>query len=118
MFTITKEFTFDAAHALTQLPEDHKCHHLHGHTYTVIVELQAEQLDSYGFVMDYGEFTFVKDYIDHNLDHRNLNDVLGSTTAERMAEYLFNIFDPSCPDLTAVTVKETPKTSATYRPTL
>ena len=33
---IFKEFTFEAAHFLPNVPEDHKCRRLHGHSFRVI----------------------------------------------------------------------------------
>ena len=32
---LLREFTFEAAHRLTQVPEGHKCARLHGHSYRV-----------------------------------------------------------------------------------
>ena len=116
MYTITKEFDFSAAHSLCQLPKDHKCYRLHGHNYIVIVELEAEELDYRGFVSDYGELRSIKTWIDTHLDHQNLNEILPfEPTAELIAEKLYNTFLQMYPQLVSVTVKETPKTSATYR---
>ena len=36
-FTIAKRFSFSASHALTAVPEDHKCRRTHGHNYEVEV---------------------------------------------------------------------------------
>lgn len=119
MFTITKEFAFEAAHHLPDMPEGHKCKRPHGHSYRVIVELQSGVLDKFGFIEDYGELKDIKEYVDTVLDHQDLTDILGrafnSTTAERLAHYLFELWHQSHRLLTAVTVCETAKTSATYR---
>lgn len=118
MFIITKEFPFEAAHHLPQMPEGHQCKRPHGHSYVVIVELQAPVLDDFGFVRDYGELKDIKNYIDTTLDHRDLAEVFGGgehTTAERLAWTLYVQFMAWHPEITAVTVKETAKTSATYR---
>lgn len=117
MHTITKEFAFEAAHHLPQMPDGHQCKRPHGHSYVVVVELQADTLDQYGFVKDYGELVGIKRDIDGQLDHRNLGDVFGAinTTAERLAENLYTRWRALYPQLTAVTVRETAKTSATYR---
>ncbi len=119
-FKISKQFTFDASHQLLQLPETHKCHRLHGHTYTVIVHLAAAKLDRNGFVQDYNDLAPIKRYLDEHFDHRHLNDVLEYAgmkvppTAEMIALVLYKIFKPQCPQLDAITVKETPGTEATY----
>lgn len=74
-------------------------------------------LDDTGFLKDYRELEFVKTWIDDNLDHRHLNDVLQfNPTAELIAQYLFIEFSEKLPQIVAVTVKETSKTSATYEP--
>jgi 6-pyruvoyltetrahydropterin/6-carboxytetrahydropterin synthase len=81
----------------------------------VTIHLKADKLDSTGFVKDYRALSIVKEYIDKNLDHRHLNDILSENpTAENIAFYLFSIFKESIPELYAVEVSETPKTSAIY----
>jgi len=83
--------------------------------YVVTVHLKAEKLDNTGFVKDYRALSMVKEYIDNHLDHRHLNDVIsGNPTAENIAYYLFSIFKSDIPELYAVEVSETPKTSAIY----
>ena len=118
MFRITKEFHFSASHQLTELPADHQCARLHGHNYIVEVELSASVLDEHGFVRDYHELAPLKRYIDDELDHRRLNDVLGHNrvTAEVLARHLFDWCKSRWQEVTAVRVSETPKTWAEYRP--
>ena len=116
MYAITKEFQFSAAHYLEKVPYEHPCSRLHGHNYTVIVELRSEDLDEHDFVLDYHELSFVKDFLDKNWDHRFLNDVMSiNPSAENMAKLLYNIFKRKYGDLLfSVTVKETDKTTAKY----
>lgn len=118
MYKISKQFAFSAAHALHGLAEDHPCSRLHGHNYVVTVHLRAEKLTETGFVRDYNELRVVKEYIDSHLDHRNLNDILAplNSSAENLAKMLYDIFKPQLPELYAVEVSETPKTSAIYEP--
>lgn len=122
MFTISKDFAFSASHRLDHLPEDHQCHRLHGHNYVVRVELAANKLDTDGMILDYGLLAPFRDYIDDELDHRHLNDVvMGPTTAERLARHLHDHLDYLLVELAsrrgigiAVAVSETPKTWATF----
>jgi 6-pyruvoyltetrahydropterin/6-carboxytetrahydropterin synthase len=118
MFTITKEFAFEAMHYLPAMPDGHKCKRPHGHSYRVRVTLAARALDQYGFVRDYGDLAPIKEYIDGTLDHRNLLEIFpgegNQTSAERLARALFERFAEQFPELVAVTVCETAKTSATY----
>ena len=117
MYKISKEFSFDAAHKLEGLPEEHPCTKLHGHTYVVIVELEANFLSELGFVVDYRNLAPIKEFIDKYLDHQYLNDALSfNPTAENIAKFLFNSFRKAFPQLVSVSVKETPKTMATYSP--
>jgi 6-pyruvoyltetrahydropterin/6-carboxytetrahydropterin synthase len=117
MYEISKEFHFSASHQLHGLEKGHPCSRVHGHNYVVIVHLRSEQLNKQGFVKDYGELKPIKDYIDKEFDHRHLNDVLiQNPTAENIAKYLYEVgkYDFEMNQLYAVTVKETPKTKATY----
>lgn len=122
MYVIAKRFTFSAAHHLDHLPEGHKCARRHGHNYTVEVQLAAETLDRAGFVVDFGELDPVKRFIDAELDHQDLNDVLGcQPSSEFLARYLYGWCQERLPPpvverLRAVQVSETPTTWAEYRP--
>lgn len=114
-FKIAKRFDFSASHQLEGLPTEHQCARLHGHNYSVTMHLQAETVDEIGFVKDYGELSFVKEFIDRVLDHRHLNAVCGfNPTAENIAAWLFKNFRHDLPQLWAVEVKETEKTTAIY----
>lgn len=118
MYRITKRFDFSASHQLRGLPEDHQCARLHGHNYSVILELRDPGVDNVGFVVDYGELKPFKEYIDSHLDHRNLNDIFEfNPTAENLARALFiKAYEFWPMKLSAVRVKETEKTEAEYRP--
>ena len=118
MYKISKQFPFSAAHSLHGLPEDHPCSRLHGHNYVVTVHLRSRELNSQGFVRDYNELRVVKKYIDATLDHRNLNDIMAplNSSAENLAKMIYDHFKPQLPELYAIEVSETPKTSAIYEP--
>lgn len=119
MFEISKDFEFSASHRLDHLASGHKCHRLHGHNYVVRLSLAADDLDGDGFVTDYGVLDQVKRWIDDRIDHRHLNEVLGSgvaTTAENIARFIFTTWKAELPQLVAVSVSETPRTWAIYKP--
>ena len=121
-FTIAKRFSFSASHALTAVPEDHKCRRLHGHNYEVEVVCESADLDHRGMVLDYFDLDPVKRFIDETVDHRHLNDVVpGEPTAERLAWWLYEELKAALPAevagrMVAIRVHETPKTWAEYRP--
>ncbi len=114
---ITKSFTFDAAHWLPRVPEDHKCRRLHGHTYRLEVALEGPLDPGMGWVVDYGEVSRVVDPLVRELDHRCLNDLPGleNPTAEILAAWVFARLEHALPQLVEVTVCETPRTAAVYR---
>lgn len=117
MFRIWKKFRFSASHQLEGLPADHQCSRLHGHNYVIEVELSSPDLDETGFVRDFGDLAFVKDFIDSQWDHRHLNDVVAyNPTAENMARDLYNRCREQWDETSAVRVQETSTSWAEYRP--
>lgn len=116
--TISKDFEFSSSHVLTGLPPVHPCARMHGHNYVVRVIITGEVVEP-GFVVDYRKLSSFKEYLDGNLDHRHLNDVLAiNPTAENLAAALrlrlVGLLRPHG-NVTAVSVSvsETPKTWAT-----
>ena len=118
MYWISKEFHFSASHQLRELPDYHQCGRLHCHNYIVGAELTGSELNQHGFLRDYQDLSPLKTYIDAELNHRHLCDVLGhdQTTAERLTEYFYDWCLPLWPEVSAVKVSETPKTWAEYQP--
>lgn len=119
MYRITKQFSFSASHRLDHLPQNHPCARLHGHNYVVEVVLESQDLNSDGFVRDYGELAPLKHFIEERLDHRHLEDELPEgmvSSAENIARFLHDFAASRWPEVAAVRVSETPKTWAEYRP--
>lgn len=83
---------FDAAHQLTDSIDlvTKACARLHGHTYAVIVDAQANTLNDAGMVVD---FKAIKNIIDR-FDHYYINDVFTQNgislqpTAENIAKVI------------------------------
>lgn len=117
MFIITKHFPFSASHQIPKLPSTHRCSRLHGHNYTVEVELRSETLNEIGFVRDYSELDALKNYIDEKFNHRHLNEVVGDdfTTAEHLAWHFYDWCKTQWPEVSAVRVSENINTCAEYR---
>lgn len=112
--TVTREFSFDAAHQLSWHPG--KCARLHGHTYRVRLSVTGD-LDANGVVVDFA--TLKSDFIEvvmNDYDHQFLNDFLDNPTAERIAADIFGRLTCAGYVLSEVTVYETATCSATVRP--
>jgi 6-pyruvoyltetrahydropterin/6-carboxytetrahydropterin synthase len=84
---LQRDFTFDAAHRLTQYHG--KCEALHGHTYRLAVILKGVP-DSEGMVLDFVELKkIVKEKVLSRLDHAYLNDLFEQPTAEYIARWVW-----------------------------
>jgi len=78
MFKISKSFDFCYGHRVYSqnvntkyaIEDDNPCRRIHGHQGNVTIEMETNQLDGRGFVIDFKELTFVKKFINDNLDHR------------------------------------------------
>lgn len=120
---IEKEFHFSASHQLRLLPDDHQCARLHGHNYILKVGLGGVELNDVGFILDYGEMSFVKDFVD-KLDHRHLNDIFNfNPTSELICQHVLEdivavelLLRASARNVREihVSLSETPKTWASY----
>lgn len=93
--SITKEFTFDAAHQLLNGYEG-KCAVLHGHTYILQVTVslwpsldEKKALDQYGMVVNFDKVKAAWKEVEPMFDHVNLNETLQiQTTAENIVQVL------------------------------
>ena len=113
-----KEFTFEAAHRLPNVPAEHKCARLHGHSYRVIVHVAGDVDPITGMVIDFAEVTaVVKPLIDEHLDHYLLNDVEGleNPTSENLARWVWQGLAGALRQLSAVEVRETCTSGVVYR---
>lgn len=115
MYRISKEFAFSASHRLDGLPPEHQCARLHGHNIVVRVTLAAQDVDDTGFVMDYGDLSPLKNWIDSTFDHRHLNDVVSfNPTAENFCRYIYGWCEAMGWPVEKVEWSETPKTWASW----
>ena len=114
---IFREFTFEAAHHLPNVPDGHKCGRLHGHSYRVVVCVVGEVDPHLGWIMDFGEIKDAFKPLEEQLDHRYLNEVEGlkNPTSEVLARWIWDQLKPALPLLSEVTVRETCTSGCSYR---
>lgn len=113
---IYREFKFDAAHKLPNLPGDHRCGNLHGHTFRVFIHIEGTVGTETGWVRDYGEIKSICAPLIDMLDHRYLNEIAGleNPTSENIALWLWEKIIPSLPELTMIEIKETDSTGCRF----
>lgn len=114
---IFKEFTFEAAHRLPNLPSDHKCSRLHGHSFRCEVRVSGEVGRDTGWIVDYAEIKTAFAPLHEQLDHRFLNEVegLSNPTSELIARWIWDRLKPSLPGLSAIVLRETCTAGSIYR---
>jgi 6-pyruvoyltetrahydropterin/6-carboxytetrahydropterin synthase len=145
MISIEREYTFDAAHMLPEHEGD--CKFIHGHTYKVLVEIEAldiSPISTEDMVIDFKELDNVVkpilDLMDHSFligNHEAYDKLLellspefnhhfriykitsNQTTAEMIAAHIGMRLKDALETglyLRKVTVYETPRSKAIYRP--
>ena len=114
---IFKEFSFEAAHRLPNVPDGHKCARLHGHSFHVRVSVDGPVGDRTGWVMDFADLKSAFRPIYDQLDHRYLNEIVGleNPTSENLARWIWRQLHPTLAGLAEVEVRETCSTGCIYR---
>ena len=114
---IYKEFTFEAAHRLPNVPEGHKCARLHGHSFLAVVHVAGPVGETSGWVQDFGDIKAAFKPLEEQLDHHFLNDVEGleNPTSEVLAKWIWDRLVSSLPNLKEVQVRETCTSGCIYR---
>lgn len=114
---IYREFTFEAAHRLPNVPNGHKCSRLHGHSYRVEVHVTGAVGDDTGWVQDFGDIKAAFKPLENQLDHNYLNEVPGleNPTSEILAKWIWTRLVHALPNLSAIQVRETCTSGCVYR---
>ena len=114
---LKKSFQFEAAHSLPNLPPNHKCYRLHGHSFKVELTVAGECDQQLGWLVDYADISTAFQPTWEKLDHHHLNEIEGleNPTSEIIACWIWNEVQPKVPLLTSVEVSETCNASCIYR---
>ena len=137
MYRIEKRFTFPMGHRLSK--HKGRCFSMHGHNFTVLIGVKAEELDDNDMVIDFSNLKAVVGGFLDNLDHclllNKTDEELGAPlkelglrvifvdhdpTAEKLSEEIYNSIDEALKtmypnvSLEYVTVFENENSKATY----
>lgn len=114
---IFKDFHFEAAHRLPNVPEGHKCARLHGHSFQLRVWVSGEVTEPSGWIMDFGDLKAAVKPVIERLDHYYLNEIPGleNPTSENLARWLWAALKPVLPGLSCVEIRETCTSGCRFR---
>ena len=92
MFEVSVEQTFAAGHALRNY--NGKCENVHGHNYRCQVQVEGQDLDQIGLLVDFVELKKVVHSVLDRMDHQWLNDWPPfdklNPSAENMAKFIYD----------------------------
>ena len=113
---IFRIFHIEAAHRLPNVPADHKCARLHGHSFRIEVHVAGEVDHESGWVQDFADISAAFLPIKEQLDHHYLNEVPGleNPTSENLAVWIWNQISPGLSMLSKIVVQETCTCGCSY----
>lgn len=109
MIRLTKEFSFESAHALWGY--DGKCREIHGHSYRLFVTIKGEpiadeQSPKLGMVMDFGELKAIvareiTDRLDHSFVMRRTEqaEALAAAMGSQFTNVVLVDYQPTCENM-------------------
>jgi 6-pyruvoyltetrahydropterin/6-carboxytetrahydropterin synthase len=114
---IFKEFTFESAHRLPNVPEGHKCARLHGHSFRAVIYVSGPVDAHTGWIIDFAEIKAAFKPLLETLDHNYLNEIEGleNPTSENIAKWIWANLKPRLPLLSKVIVHETCTSGCLYQ---
>ena len=114
---LTKDFSFEAAHTLPNVPPGHKCARMHGHSFRVEISVEGEVDPRMGWLYDHAQISESVKEVTEILDHNYLNDIAGleNPTFENLSVWIWGKLAPKCPGLCEVVVHETAAVRCSYR---
>lgn len=113
---IFKTFTIEVAHRLPNLPAEHKCSRLHGHSIVIEIHVTGEVMAKQGWVQDFGEISAAFKPLFKQLDHYYLNDIEGleNPTSENLARWIWPRLKPALSGLSKIVIRETCTSGCIY----
>lgn len=116
MFEVKIETHFSSAHHLLNYKGE--CENQHGHNWKVEVYVRGENLDKSNILIDFKvlkkKVNEIVDYLDHT-DINTLKEFEGiSPSSEIISKFLYNRIKIEIPNVSKVSVFETPTSCASY----
>ena len=114
---VYKKFTIESARSLPNLPDNHPCKRVHGHSFKIIISLKGSINKKTGFVIDFSDIEKAFNPIKSRLDHVYLNDVEGleNPSSENICIWIWKKIKSKLPGLHMIEIKETMTTGCKYR---
>ena len=113
---VYKEYYINSARFLPNLPKEHICSKIHGHTYNIKISVKGPINSVSGFVIDAFDIDkfFNKVYVD--IDHKLLNEIKGleNPTSENICVFIWNRLIKDIPELHQIEIKENNVTGFVY----
>jgi len=89
---------------------------LHGHSYEVVISVERAVDEHSGMVIDFSDLKrTVRCEVIDKLDHRCVNDLNETPTAENIADWIWRRLSPELPGLVEVELCETRDCSVVHR---
>ena len=116
MYEIKTQLYFSAAHHL--LNYDGECENRHGHNWLVEVFAKGIKLDKSSILIDYKVLKKALKNVLDLVDHKDLNELEDfkniSPSSEVLAKYIYEKIKTELPEVSKVSVWETPVSCASY----
>ena len=113
---LTKDFAFEAAQTLPNVPAGHKCGKMHGHSFKLEISVEGEVDPATGWLYDHSCISRSMDPLLEILDHSYLNDIPGleNPTIENMCLWLWEKLEHQLAGLAEIVIHETPSARCSY----
>jgi len=114
---VFRSFAIEAAHQLPNVPGDHPCARVHGHSFVIELWVSGFVGARSGWVIDFADIMDAFRPLHERLDHRLLNDIegLANPTSENLAIWIWERVSASLQGLSKVVVRETAMSGCVYR---
>jgi 6-pyruvoyltetrahydropterin/6-carboxytetrahydropterin synthase len=114
---VFRVFQVEAAHWLPNVPPEHKCARLHGHSFRIEVHVSGTPGEASGWVLDFADMRRAFQPLFEQLDHRCLNEIEGldNPTSENLARWIWSRLQGGLTGLSKIVVQETCNAGCVYR---